>query len=199
MGGCRKWRRGKFYLYKQKIKTIDDFLHSLKIKYRESTTSKKGKKKHKVRGSKTYRFNNYVMLYGSSQFPSGAKGGTRYVPLKYIKKRCGNHFKCHEVNEFRTSQICPDCEKCRLDDVIKSSPGMTTQTKIRGLKWCTSKECKHNPLKNRDMVGSINIMKKGLNMENLNPLFSKEKVPWSHRTPNAHMMYYPPKVMSKRE
>ena len=46
MGGSRKWRRGKFYLYnKQRMKTIDDFLHSLKIKYRESTTAKKGKKK----------------------------------------------------------------------------------------------------------------------------------------------------------
>ena len=125
--------------------------------------------------------------------------GERFVPLKYIKKHCSHHFKCHEVNEFRTSQICPDCKKCRLDEVIKSSPGMMTQSKIRGLKWCTSKEYKHNPLKNRDMVGSINIMKKGLNVENPNSLFSKEKVPWSHHTPNAHMIYYPPKVMAKRE
>ena len=146
----------------------------------------------------SYSFKNYVMLYGSGQFPSGAEG-EGYVPLKYIKKCCGNHFKSHEVNEFWTSQICPDCEKCRLDEVIKSSPGMMTQSKIRGLKWCTSKECKHNPFKNRDMVGSINIMKKGLNVENPNSLFSKEKVPWSHRTPNAHMMYYPSKVMAKRE
>jgi hypothetical protein len=102
MGGSRKWRRGKLYLYKQKTKTIDDFLHSLKIKYRYSTTAKKGKKQHKVWGSKTYYYESYVMLYGSGNFPSGAKG-ERNVPLKYIKKRCNNHFKCHEVNEFQTS------------------------------------------------------------------------------------------------
>ena len=196
MAGSRKWRRGKFYLYKQKMKTIDDFLHSLKIKYHASTTAKKGKKKHKVRGSKTYRFNDHVMLFGSGSFPSGAKG-ERHVPLKYIKKRCGNHFKCHEVNEFRTSQICPHCEGCRLWDVVKSNPGMVTETKIRGMKWCPSECCKHNPLKNRDMVGSINIMKKGLQVNSSNPLFSKKEVYWSHRNPNEHKMYYPPRMVMK--
>jgi len=196
MGGSKKWRRGKFYLYKQKIKTIDDFLHSLKIKYRSTSTAKKGKKKNKTRGSKTYCYNNYVMLYGSGNFPSGAKG-ERYVPLKYIKKRCGHHFNCHEVNEFRTSQVCPHCEGCRLSDVVKVNPGMVTETKIRGMKWCPSEECKHNPLKNRDMVGSINIMKRGLNVEHPNPLFDRKKVYWKRRSPNVHKMYYPPKMILK--
>jgi hypothetical protein len=41
-------------------------------------------------------------------------------------------------------------------------------------------------LKNRDMVGSINIMKKGLG--DLNPLFSRQKVPWKKTTPRVHVI-----------
>lgn len=192
MGGSRKWSRGKFYLYKKKMKTIDNFLHSLKIKYTNTLKSKKGKKKHKWRGCKNHKFMHHVMLYGSGEFPSGARG-ERYVPLKYIKKRCENHFQCINVNEFRTSQVCSDCEQSRLWDVDKTDPGMVTEKKIRGLKWCPSQQCKHNPLKNRDMVGSINIMKKGMNIETPNPMFNKEKVPWKHTTPNLHKMYIPKK------
>ena len=137
------------------------------------------------------------MLYGSGNFPSGAKG-ERNVPLKYIKKRCNNHFKCHEVNEFRTSQVCPHCEGSRLWDVVMVNPGMITETKIRGMKWCSSEHCKHNPLKNRDMVGSINIMKRGLNVDNPNPLFDRKLIYWKHKNPNEYRMYYPPKMMKKR-
>lgn len=39
----------------------------------------------------------------------------------------------------------------------------------------------------------------GGNVENPNPLFCREKVPWSHHTHNANMMHYPTKVMTKRE
>lgn len=88
MAGLRKWSRAKFYLYQQKKKTIDLFLHSLKILKSDShiLIPKSGKKNRKhCRGKKTFIYNNYVMLYGAGQFPSGAKG-ERYVPLKYVKK-----------------------------------------------------------------------------------------------------------------
>jgi hypothetical protein len=81
---------------------------------------------------------------------------------------------------------------------IKVNPGMVTETKIRGMKWCPSEHCKHNPLKNRDIVGLINIMKKGLNVDNPNPLFDRKKVYWKHKNPNECRMYYPPKMMKKR-
>ena len=155
MAGSRKWRRGKFYLYQQKKKTIDLFLHSLKIKSDSHVLSPKSGKKNRKhrRGRKTFIYNNHVMLYGAGQFPSGAKG-ERYVPLKYVKKCCKNHFECHEVNEFRTSQICPDCMSCRLSDVAKYDAGRVKKISIRGLKWCPSEACRHNPLKNRDICNS---------------------------------------------
>ena len=64
-----------------------------------------------------------------------------------------------------------------------SNPGFEMLIRlIQELKWCPSQQCEQNPLKNPDMVGSINIMKKGMNIETPNPLFSKENDPWKHTT-----------------
>jgi hypothetical protein len=49
------------------------------------------------------------------------------------------------------------------------------------------------------MVGSINIMKRGLNVEHPNPLFDRKKVIWKKRNPNVHTMYYPPRMMKKKQ
>ena len=73
MGGSRKWSRGKFYLYQKKKKTIDDFLHSLKIKYTNTSKSKKGKKKHKMQGCKNYKFKHYVMYMVLVNFHLGPR------------------------------------------------------------------------------------------------------------------------------
>ena len=169
----RKRSRLNFRIYSSKNKSIDSFLQKLKIKDEDTPNQ--------------YLHRRHVMLYGSGSFPCGGRG-ERSVPLKYIKKRCSYFFECHEVNEFRTSQICPDCGISRLHDVEKTIHG-EEPTKIRGLKWCSSGKCRHSPLKNRDEVGSKNIMKRGLGDNN--PLFDKEKHPWKGSNPSVHFLQPP--------
>ncbi len=132
----RKRSRLSFRIHRFKRRLFDKFLESLKP--RDVLTGQ-------------YIHNRHIMLYGAGTFGSGGKG-ERSVPLKYVKKQCGYYFETHEANEFRTSQICPDCGRCRLHDVEKSTHGEMPQ-KIRGLKWCPFGGCRHNPLKNRDEVG----------------------------------------------
>ena len=139
--------------------------------------------KHHVAANGIARqFDNQVMLYGAGNFPSGGRG-ERSVPLKYIKKRCEYFFECHNVNEFRTSQICPDCCTCRLQQVEKDVPGQERRV-VRGLKWCPSPLCSGNPLKNRDEVGAKNIRLHGLGDEN--PLFDRKIHKWPSSTPDGH-------------
>ena len=94
-----KWSRQKFRIYSMKNSVIDSFLNDLK--------------NHIDANGIAHQFDRHVMLYGAGTFASGGRG-ERSVPLKYIKKRCGYFFECHDVNEFRTSQICPDCRTCWL-------------------------------------------------------------------------------------
>ena len=158
-----------FRIYQFKRRTLDKFLQDLKPRD----------------DNKEYIHTRHVMLYGAGTFGSGGRG-ERSVPLKYVKKQCGYYFNTHEVNEFRTSQICPDCSRCRLHDVEKSTHG-EQPTKIRGLKWCPYFECRHNPLKNRDEVGARNIMKRGLGDQN--PLFDKDIHPWKGTDPALHLFH----------
>ena len=170
MAGSRKWSHAKFRLHRNKTKVIDTFLESLIPR----------------NGLGQEIYDKPHMYYGSGQFPSGGRG-QKSVPLKYIKKRCQNFFHCWTVNEFRTSQVCHHCGLCRLCDVVKVSPDAKKKTTIRGLKSCPSIECKHNPMKNRDEVGSSNIMMRGLG--NDNTLFDRKLVPWKNRSPKQVMIY----------
>ncbi len=165
----RKWSRQKFNIYSMKNSIIDTFLNDLK-QYVDAN------------GITIRQFDKHVMLYGAGTFPSGGRG-ERSVPLKYIKKRCSYFFECHDVNEFRTSQICPDCRKCRLQQVEKDIPGHA-QCIVQGLKWCPSSDCSHNPLKNRDEVGAKNIRLRGLG--DTNPLFDRKVHKWPSSTPDGH-------------
>jgi hypothetical protein len=165
----RKWSRQKFRIYAMKNSVIDTFLNNLKH--------------HVDADGNVCHFDKHVMLYGSGMFASGGRG-ERSVPLKYIKKRCGYFFECHNVNEFRTSQICPDCRTCRLLGVEKDIPDQTRGMIVRGLKWCPSQLCREEPLKNRDEVGAKNIWQRGLGDEN--PLFNGKKHKWPSSTPDSH-------------
>ncbi len=129
-------------------------------------------------------------MYGSRQFPSGAKG-ERNVPLKYIKDRCHNYFDCIIINEFRTSQVCHHhCKLCRLHDVVSVSPDTKNMKSIHGLKWCPSDDCKHNRIKTCDQVGSTNIMIQGrVDLYADNPLFDWNEVRWNRGTPVKHKFY----------
>ena len=176
MGGVRKWSHAKFRLYRSKTKTIDKFLESL------IPRTYFPRPRHQL-------FDRPIMLYGSGEFPSGAKG-ERNVPLKYIKDRCKNYFDCHIVNEFRTSQVCHHCKQLRLFDYARVSPDTTSIRTIRGLKWCNSAKCKKNPIKCRDEVGATNIMIRGRNDINPdNPLFDRQKVRWHKSSPKQKLFY----------
>ena len=171
MAGSRKWSHGKFRLYRSKTRTIDKFLQSL------------------IPTDPIIRYDKPIMMYGSGQFPSGAKG-ERNVPLKYIKDRCNNYFDCITINEFRTSQVCHHCKLCRLHDVVSVSPDNQNMKSIRGLKWCPSDNCKHNRIKTRDQVGSTNIMIRGrVDLYADNPMFDRNKVRWNKGTPLKHKFY----------
>ncbi len=160
--------RLSFRIHRFKRRWIDKFLQSLKPR-------------DVLMGQ--YIHNHHIMLYGAGTFGRGGKGECS-VPLKYVKKQCGYYFETHEVNEFHTSQICPDCGRCRLHDVEKSIHGEMPQ-KIRGLKWCPFGGCRHNPLKNRDEVGAKNIMKHRLGDDN--PPFDKDAHPWHKTSPTVHL------------
>lgn len=95
----KKWSLQNFLLYCSKNSVIDKFLGSLNLDVDSD--------------GYVHRYDRHVMLYGDGSFASGGRG-EQSVPLKYIKKRCTLFFECHNVNEYRTSQICPDCKKCRL-------------------------------------------------------------------------------------
>ncbi len=164
----RKWSRQNFRIYSMKNSVIDTFLHKLK--------------QHVDANGIVHQFDKHVMLYGAGTFASGGRG-ERLVPLKYIKKRCKYFFECHDVNEFRTLQICPDCRKCRLQQVEKEIPGHA-QSVVRGLKWCPSPLYCENPLKNRDEVGAKNIRLRGLG--DTNPLFDQKVHKWPSLTPHGH-------------
>ncbi len=165
----RKWSRQKFRIYSMKNSVIDTFLNELK---------------HHVDAiGIDIVFDKHVMLCGAGTFASGGRGEPS-VPLKYIKKRCSYFFECHNVNEFRTSQICPDCRKWRLLQVEKDVPGRD-ESVVRGLKWCPSAPlCRDSPLKNHDKVGAKNISLRGLG--NDNPLFDRKVHKWPSSTPGGH-------------
>jgi hypothetical protein len=99
------------------------------------------------------------MYYGDGSFASGGRG-QRSVPCKWVKRECKNYFTCYSVDEFRTSQICPTCNQ-RLMDVRKHlRDGPRRTVIVRGLKYCSSNECRSNRYKNRDEVGCNNIYRK---------------------------------------
>ena len=104
----RKYRDG-FFLWSKKREVIYSFLSSLQM----------------------VGYDDYIIYYGSGQFPSGGRG-ERSVPCKWVKTECMNHYVCIEVDEFRTSQVCPLCFE-RMEDVYKLDKH-GRRKKVRGLK-----------------------------------------------------------------
>jgi hypothetical protein len=166
----KKWSLQNFLLYCSKNSVLDKFLEGLKL-----NVDADGYK---------HCYDRNVMLYGDGSFPSGGRG-EQSVPLKYVKKRCTLFFECHDVNEYRTSQICPDCQKCRLLAVKKDVPGKKPDI-VRGLKWCPSDDCRMKRLKDRDYVGAKNIMFRGLGIDTDNRLFDRKVHKWPSSTPDSH-------------
>ena len=119
------------------------------------------------------------MFYGDGSFPAGQRG-ERYVPCKYIKEVCKVYFDCESVDEFRTSQVCPDCFE-RLYDVYTQKGGGEAKYN-RNLKYCPSVECRNKRIKNRDIVGCKGIYFKGIG--NVHPIYERNGgIVWSPRPP----------------
>ncbi len=99
-----------------------------------------------------------IMFYGNGGFYHCGKGMCS-IPCKWVKRECKLYIKCFNVDEFRTSQICPTCNEC-LWDVRKHlrKPVDKRRTKmIRGLKYCSSDTCRAHRYLNWDDVGCYNI------------------------------------------
>jgi hypothetical protein len=136
----KKFERLNLYLYGKKKAAIHRFLQRM-LRYTGESKP--------------------IMFYGDGSFYHGGKG-MRSVPCKWVKRECKLYFNCFNVDEFRTSQICPTCNS-RLWDVRKHlrNPVDGRRTKmIRGLKYCCSDSCRSHRYLNRDDVGCYNIYRK---------------------------------------
>ena len=134
----KKYARLNFFTHRKKKSTIHRFLAKL---------------------VKSSNVNRPTMFYGDGSFASGGKG-MRSVPCKWVKSECKHFFKTFSINEFRTSQVCPDCNQ-RLFNVRKDLRN-GSRTYVRGMKYCVSEACRSHRYKSRDDVGCANIFRKRL-------------------------------------
>ena len=96
-----------------------------------------------------------VIAYGKGGFASHGRGEVS-VPTKYVKDKCRQYFKTIEVDEFRTSSICPCCDNV-LSKVRRQVADEVRE--VRGLRRCSSTVCSQVSFKNRDSVGARNILR----------------------------------------
>ena len=149
----KKWARQKFEVYINKQKVLDGFFSSM-------YNRKAGERKP-------------VIAYGNGSFPTHGRGELS-VPTKYIKKKCKQFYTTEEVSEFRTSIVCPRCDKLLRKVMIKSKVKVKVKDEdtgeytdedkevirqIRGLRRCGSNVCSRMPFLNRDDVGARNILR----------------------------------------
>ena len=121
----KKFERLKFFTNTKKKKTVHTFLSQLVRQSEEITL---------------------IMFYGNGQFAPGGKG-QRSVPCKWVKQECKHYFTCYSVDEFWTSQICPECND-RLLDLRKHlrrnnktgkkvlQPGCLQESSLQEQRWC---------------------------------------------------------------
>jgi hypothetical protein len=129
-----------------------------------------------------------IVLYGDGSFPSGGRG-ERSVPVKAIKDAVRRQYEVIEVDEFRTSSVCPECGD-QLLKVLEFFNGKYYE--VRGLKWCGSDECKSHPIYTRDIgVGCRNIFLR--HVERAHPIMERNsELPWEngYETPR-HVLLSP--------
>ena len=100
-----------------------------------------------------------VIAYGKGGFASHGRGEVS-VPTEYGKDKCGQYFETVEVDEYRTSCVCPCCDNllCKVTKKIQSADGAAVR-EVRGLRRCSSTVCSQVSFKNRDSVGARNILR----------------------------------------
>jgi hypothetical protein len=118
-----------------------------------------------------------VVLYGDGNFASGGRG-RQPVPVKAFKDAVKHQYEVIEVDEFRTSSVCPECGE-QLCKVLEFFNGKYYE--VRGLKWCGSDACKSHPMYTRDVgVGCANIFMRYMGQEH--PLMERgSDLPWESR------------------
>lgn len=98
--------------------------------------------------------------FGNGAFPASARGRVGgAVPTRQVKEAFGQRYHTKEVDEFRTSSVCPTCDS-QLYNLYHIH--CSKRYYIRGIKLCRSIDCKKHPLYHRDKVGAINILKRYL-------------------------------------
>ena len=111
--------------------------------------------------------------FGNGAFRSsyrGIVGGG--VPTQSNKELFARNFNAIEVDEFRTSSVCPRCE-CQLHNLFHIYKGKRFY--IRGIKFCSSVKCANHRFWHRDQVGAINILKRHLVDQGL---LNEENIPY---------------------
>ena len=134
----KKWAQESFRVYRKKRKVLDGFFQSM---------HKKGERKP-------------VIAYGKGGFASHGRGEVS-VPTQYVKDKCSKYFETVEVDEYRTSCVCPCCDNllCKVTKKIQSADGACQVREVRGLRRCSSTVCSQVSFKNRDSVGARNILR----------------------------------------
>ena len=92
------------------------------------------------------------------------------------------------VNEFRTSQVCFDCNK--RTHSVRDQNGKS----IRGLLYCGSDECKSCRYKDRDENGAKNIFKVGTDAA---PEIFSRKVSWRNSKRLVHYLKIRNKIVKR--
>jgi hypothetical protein len=123
----KKWGRERFRVYCLKRKTLDTFFQSM--------VGKDGSRP--------------IIAYGAAKFNPNSKHELS-APTTYISKCCMKHFSTIFVDEYNTTKICCCCDK-------QMHPIMKENKQIRGLRWCSSTNCRN--LVNRDMNAAKNILR----------------------------------------
>ena len=96
------------------------------------------------------------IVYGDGSFASGKKF-EKYVPVQWVKREVTRRYVTTEVNEFRTSSVCPDCDS-QLYTVTEYRNDRFYE--VRGLKWCYDLCCRAMSPKHRDVVGAKMIFRR---------------------------------------
>ena len=146
----KKWAQQHFRVHRKKRKVLDGFFQSM---------HEKGTQKP-------------VIAYGKGGFASGGAGEVS-VPTEYVKKKCKQYFDTVEVDEYRTSCVCPCCDALLSKVWKKKTDGKVHE--VRGLRRCSSTVCSQASFKNRDSVGARNILRCLLERDRPNSLTRNQR------------------------
>lgn len=174
----KRWARKKFEIYQKKQSVIASTVNDL-----QDPTQP-----------------DIIVLYGDGSFPSGGVG-QQSVPVQQLKSAVMRQYEVVEVDEFRTSSVCPECGD-QLFKVLEFFNGRYYE--VRGVKWCGSSVCKTHPIYTRDVgVGCTNIFLR--HMGRGHPIMERDSdLPWEGRyeTPRHVLLspqnLLPPKCLRRK-